>query len=166
MFILFGGILFGLLVIDLVTKWLTYDGSVIVLISNFLSIHPMKNQGVAFGWFYGSGLILTILTGVLIAGVSAFYIWQAKDNKGKKGTTWMHIAFAFFLAGAIGNWFCRLFYNNSVRDFISFDFFPFIFNFADVWLTVGAIMLGIYFLFMYEEKKKPVAEVAHEENPS
>ena len=152
--ILFGAVLFGLLVTDLVTKWLTMDMSARDLIGGFLSITPTMNAGVAFSWFYGAGVVLTVVTGLLICGIVAFFIIFRRKMKTKPML--FDIGFAFFIAGAFGNWFCRVFYNNAVRDFIRFHFFPFIFNFADVWLTTGAILLGTYFVFFY----KPNGNVA------
>ena len=65
------------------------------------------------------------------------------------------LAFGFVIGGAVGNLVDRL-WLNYVRDFIFLDFFPTfpVFNVADSFLCVGAIMLAIFILFMQGKKNE------------
>jgi signal peptidase II len=62
-------------------------------------------------------------------------------------------AFALIISGGLGNIFDRIVYDRHVTDFMNIGFNNLrtgIFNFADVCVTAGAIML----LVSYREKKK------------
>ena len=65
----------------------------------------------------------------------------------------LHFLFGFsmslIIGGAIGNIIDRLFSGNGVTDFIEFAFVDFpIFNVADICVTVGAVMMFIYLVFI------------------
>ena len=119
--------------------------------SKFLNIHLIWNEGIAFGLmsfdeksFYNTLTIIIILVSLLILYLS--YI-----NKGLQ-----RYALLSIFAGSLGNIYDRLFYN-AVPDFIDFhvkDFHWFIFNIADIFITVGVIiMIMTEFLINNEEKK-------------
>ena len=56
---------------------------------------------------------------------------------------------SLIIGGAIGNIIDRLFSGNGVTDFIEFAFVDFpIFNVADICVTVGAVMMFIYLVFI------------------
>ena len=138
--ILFGVIVAVLLAINLISKYLT-DGRFLTVIPRVLSFESHHNTGIAFSWFAGAGLWLIILTAVLI--VSSIAVWWFYGRK----SIYLSIAFALFIAGGLGNLYDRIFHGH-VRDFIRFTFwqnFP-IFNFADIFLTVGTILIIIYLI--------------------
>jgi signal peptidase II len=54
---------------------------------------------------------------------------------------WLQIAGALVLGGALGNLGDRL-YHGGVTDYIYVHVFPFIFNFADIAITVGGVILA------------------------
>ena len=119
--------------------------------SQFLNIHLIWNEGIAFGLmsfdeksFYNTLTIIIILVSLLILYLS--YI-----NKGLQ-----RYALLSIFAGSLGNIYDRLFYN-AVPDFIDFhvkDFHWFIFNIADIFITFGVIiMIMTEFLINNEEKK-------------
>ena len=57
------------------------------------------------------------------------------------------------ITGAIGNFYDRLF-QGYVVDFIEFAFVDFpVFNVADIFVTVGSILMIIYLIF-FEEREK------------
>ncbi|MGB4537335.1 MAG: signal peptidase II, partial [Bacilli bacterium] len=50
--------------------------------------------------------------------------------------------------GTLGNFIDRVLFDGMVRDFVTFDFISFpSFNFADMALTIGVILLAIDTLF-------------------
>ncbi len=141
------------LALDLVTKYV-FDGmyaegtGVSLGIFNLIIVH---NHGAAWGIFSGNQVGLVILSLVFLA----IFIWFYVKDKNK---SWLlTITFAFLCAGCIGNLYDRLVFG-YVRDFIQFAFwqsFP-VFNFADVFLTVGVVMFIIYLLiYAFKKEKKP-----------
>ena len=119
--------------------------------SQFLNIHLIWNEGIAFGLmsfdeksFYNALTIIIILVSLLILYLS--YI-----NKGLQ-----RYALLSIFGGSLGNIYDRLFYS-AVPDFIDFhvkDFHWFIFNIADIFITFGVIiMIMTEFLINNEEKK-------------
>ena len=144
------------LALDLVTKYV-FDGmfaegtGVSLGIFNLIIVH---NHGAAWGIFSGNQVGLVILSLVFLAIFIWFYV------KDKKKSWLLTVTFAFLCAGCIGNLYDRLVFG-YVRDFIQFAFwqsFP-VFNFADVFLTVGVVMFVIYLLIYAFKKEKTPAVV-------
>ena len=85
----------------------------------------------------------------------------------KRGSKWLNVTIAIIIAGALGNFIDRLALK-GVRDFIYVTFFA-NFNVADIAITVGAIMLVVYVLFLdkdalFKIKKKDGAGENKDEN--
>ena len=124
------------------------SASVIEIISNFLYFDFVLNTGSAFSflanvdWAQTFFKILTPISLVLFIG---FFVYAYK-----KGYKWLIFAVTLGITGTIGNYIDRLIFS-AVTDFISLKFgsyyFP-IFNFADVYLCVGVVMLLIHLLFL------------------
>ena len=56
------------------------------------------------------------------------------------------------LGGALGNLVDRITNDMKVVDMFQFKFIDFpIFNVADIFITVGGIMIFVYFLFIYKD---------------
>lgn len=106
------------------------------------------NSGAAWGIFSGKKLFLIILSSALIIVLFVFNHFVKKKN------VFYCIGFGFIIGGALGNLIDRIAFS-YVRDFIFLDFWPTfpIFNMADSFLCVGAVMLAIFILFMSGEKK-------------
>ena len=142
------------LALDLATKYV-FDGmfeegtGVSLGIFNLIIVH---NHGAAWGIFSGNQVGLVILSLVFLAIFVWFYV------KDKKKSWLLTVTFAFLCAGCLGNLYDRLVFG-YVRDFIQFAFwqsFP-VFNFADVFLTVGVVMFIIYLLiYAFKKEKKPL----------
>ena len=106
--------------------------------SKFLNIYLVWNEGIAFGLFSSNDSnfynILTFLIIVII--IILFYMITQSQGLQKY--------FLFMiLGGAIGNVFDRILYK-SVPDFIDFhinQFHWFIFNVADIFITIGIICM-------------------------
>lgn len=132
---------------DILTKTLTM-GANETLISGIVSIYYTLNTGAGWSLFADQTLFLTILSAVLVVGIVIFIIFYKPKSK-----TYA-IGIGLVLAGAIGNLVDRIAYG-AVRDFIKLDFINFpIFNIADSCLTVGAIMICVWLLFIYSKPTK------------
>ena len=118
-----------------------------IQVTNFLSFNLIWNEGIAFGLFsFDEKLYYNFLT-IIIILVTAIILWMIIKTKGLE-----KIAFLMIFGGSLGNIFDRLVYA-SVPDFIDLHFNNFnwfIFNVADIFISMGVILL-IYFEFF---KKK------------
>lgn len=138
------------LVADLVTKHFLFDVEYFNLIPNVISIASNGgNTGAAWGLFSGQTLWLIIVSIIMI--VALFVYNQFVKNK----NTFYCLAFGFIIGGAVGNLVDRIVLR-YVRDFIFLDFFPTfpVFNLADSFLCVGAVMMAIFVLFMQGKKSE------------
>ncbi len=141
------------------------------VIGDFFKITFVENPGIAFGIDVNdiSKLFLSLFS--LIAGIGIlYYLWKSREQK-----LVVRIALAFILGGAIGNFIDRAFYGifygyapifyGRVVDFFNFDFFDFtifgrtydrfpIFNVADSAVTIGVILLLIFYRSTEEAKTK------------
>ena len=109
-----------------------------LFISQFLNINLIWNDGIAFGLFsFEKEIYYNILTGVIIL-ITLIIFWMiTRTEKLEK------IAFISIFGGSLGNIFDRLYYK-SVPDFIDIhinNFHWFIFNVADIFITLGVILL-------------------------
>jgi len=154
-YLLFLIILIVSFTIDIVSKYLLV-GVDSTLIPSVLSFRYYRNYGIAFGWLSGGGVWLAILSAILIIIASGYYVWQRREfhKQGKKSHPLFDIGFALFIGGALGNLFDRVFLG-YVRDFVQLDFIRFpIFNFADVFINVGLVLIIIYVLFIMSRDER------------
>ena len=106
--------------------------------SKYLNINLIWNDGIAFGLFSFEKSNLYNLLTLIIIGIIVLIIFMTAKAEGIKKYSLLMI-----LGGAIGNVFDRLF-NRAVPDFIDFhigNFHWFIFNIADVFITIGVIFM-------------------------
>ena len=138
------------LVTDLVTKHFLFDVEYFNLIPNVISVATNGgNTGAAWGVFSGKTTGLIVVSFVMIAVLFAFNYFVKTKN------TFYCFAFGFVIGGAVGNLIDRIALG-YVRDFVFLDFMPTfpVFNLADSFLCVGAVMLAIYILFMSGKKNE------------
>ncbi|MDD2917084.1 MAG: signal peptidase II [Candidatus Gracilibacteria bacterium] len=121
-------------------------GQKIHLIGDFLTLSFVKNTGIAFS-FPIEGIILKILTVTLIAGICWYYL----RHETLKKLIATRLAYTLILSGAVSNGFERVFIG-SVTDFIGVKYFA-IFNFADIFISIGAFMLFIIY-YKHERRTK------------
>ena len=109
-----------------------------IKISSFINLNLIWNKGIAFGLFsYGEKFEYNLLTGLIIM-IIAIVFWMIIKTKGLE-----KYGFLMILGGALGNIFDRLYYS-AVPDFIDIyykNFHWFVFNVADIFITVGVLML-------------------------
>ena len=107
-------------------------GESITLITGFLSLTYIKNDGGAFGILGGNQLVL--LVGSTVAFVVV--IWMLLSGRPSKA---MMLGCGLILGGAAGNLLDRL-SSGEVTDYIHFSFW-YIFNAADAAIVVGVGLL-------------------------
>mgnify|MGYP006108130843 FL=1 len=132
--------------IKVIKKQMDSEGSYFV--NEYLNFDLVWNTGIGFGLFSQNANIYYQATSFLIFLVIVFLSYLiVKSNLLDK------ILFSIILGGAFGNFYDRLFYL-AVPDFIDFhinNFHWFTFNIADIFITVGVILLITKDLFV---KKK------------
>lgn len=144
--------MFLLILIDQVTKRLAVinlkDQNPIILIDNILQFRYLENRGAAFGMLQNKKLLFVFITIVMLTAI--FYA-LFKLPLTKKYLIW-HVFLCFIAAGGIGNMIDRVMHD-YVIDFIYFILIDFpIFNFADILVTIGTILLFIDLLFLKKEE--------------
>ena len=112
----------------------------ITIINHFLSLVYVENYGVAFGMFKNN-VTFFIITTALIA---CFLIFMLIKLRGK--SLHLNICISSILGGAIGNLIDRV-RLGFVVDYISFSFFPPVFNLADSAIVVGAFFMAVIVIF-------------------
>ena len=125
-------------VIDLDKKFLGSE----IFSSNFLNIYLVWNEGIAFGLLSMADSELYNFISILISVIILVIIFMIFRAEGIK-----KFALLMILGGAIGNLYDRIIFG-AVPDFIDFhigNFHWFIFNFADVFITVG-----VFFMILIE----------------
>tara|TARA_B100001939_G_scaffold265811_1_gene233116 strand:- start:103 stop:606 length:504 start_codon:yes stop_codon:yes gene_type:complete len=102
--------------------------------SEFININLIWNEGIAFGLFsFNEEILYNILTTFIFIIILIIFIMTIKSNGFNKYSLLM------ILGGAVGNFYDRLLYK-AVPDFIDLhfnDFHWFIFNIADIFITLG-----------------------------
>ena len=106
--------------------------------SKFLNISLIWNEGIAFGLFsFDQKFYYNLLT-ILIILITLIVFWMIfKSEKLER------LGFMMIFGGSLGNIFDRLFYS-AVPDFIDFhikNFHWFIFNVADIFISLGVFIL-------------------------
>ena len=111
-----------------------------LLSSKFLNIRLIWNEGIAFGLLsFNETIFYNALTFLIFIIILIIFFMLSKSNGINKFSLMM------ILGGAIGNIYDRIFYK-AVPDFIDFhigNFHWFIFNVADIFITLGVIFMII-----------------------
>ena len=106
--------------------------------SKYLNIDLIWNEGIAFGLFSFSQSNLYNLVTLIIVMIIFFILTLIIKSEGLE-----RISLSMVFGGALGNLYDRIMYK-AVPDFIDFhirDLHWFIFNVADIFITLGVIML-------------------------
>lgn len=137
------------IVLDLCMKEYLYDFWIdngrksYTVVKGFMDITYTENTGAAFGSFSEGTLALTIVTTIVIVAMLG-YLLVAKRND-----IWLRISLVLVAGGGIGNLVDRIGLG-YVRDFFEFTFTTKwgIFNIADCFVSVGAVMLVGYLVYV------------------
>ena len=134
---------------DQISKWLVVFWLDLISLNSIDVFPPFLN--FRMGWNYGVnfGLLgqqselksyfLTVLA-IIISGLIMFWIYRTK-------VTNLQVSFgALLCGGALANAFDRVIYDGAVADFLNMSccgiYNPFVFNFADVFIFIGAVGLA------------------------
>ena len=112
--------------------------------SKFLNIYLVWNEGIAFGLFSFDHVSMYNFLTIFIVIIILFIFLMLKQSEGLK-----RYSLIMILGGAMGNVFDRIIYK-GVPDFIDFhinNFHWFIFNVADIFITIGIIFLISFEIF-------------------
>ena len=115
-----------------------------IKISDTFDLVYVQNYGVSFGLFSGNIYYLFIVIIGLIIVIFVIYLMIAAEKKLEK------YAYFLIITGALGNIIDRAL-NSYVVDFISLHYKSFYwpaFNLADIYITIGIIMLLMSFFII------------------
>ncbi len=142
-----------LIIIDLVVKHFIQQyiplGDIHHLIPGILDITYVQNTGAAFSIFSNSYIFLLIIRLSMVCCITVFLLFSYR-----KIDLFIRYSLYLILAGALGNVVDQIIFK-YVRDMFSFAFIEFaVFNVADIYITVGCVLLLINFVFSKKYKKK------------
>ena len=133
-----------------ILKLAELENSVDIYLTSYLNLYLIWNKGIAFGLFsMNESMIYNIVTIIIciIIIIVLSILWKSDNIQ------------SYFLAlvagGALGNLYDRIVYT-AVPDFIDLHFLGFhwfVFNVADIFITVGVCCLILVELF-YNDKIK------------
>ena len=109
-----------------------------ISVTSFLNFNLIWNEGIAFGLFSFDQKIYYNLLTIFIFIIILIIFWLMIKSKGLE-----KFSFIMIIGGSLGNIFDRIYYS-AVPDFIDiyFDNFHwFIFNVADIFISLGVIIL-------------------------
>ena len=116
-------------------------------IPHLLEFSYVENFGVAFGFLSGLSWLIIALTVIVLIGLLVFVL------RYKHHTFLSYTACVLIAAGGIGNVIDRIAFGYVV-DYIHVLFFPYVFNFADCCVVIGAILFAVWYLFIKDKKEQ------------
>ena len=125
-------------------------GKVDIYLNQFINIILVWNTGIGFGLLSFEKQFIYNLITIIIILVNFVILYL-----GVKASNFKGLIFFVILGGSLGNLFDRLYYS-AVPDFIDFhinNFHWFIFNVADIFISLGVICLISVEIFVKKENK-------------
>ncbi|WP_019415283.1 signal peptidase II [Paenisporosarcina sp. TG20] len=124
----------------------------IIVIPEWLQWTLIHNTGMSFGLGAGHTTFIIILQ-VLVIVLVIYFKWTFKP------TSFIEkLSFSLIIAGGLGNLYDR-FLLGYVIDFISFRWWPAIFNFADIEIRLGMILLMVSIIKRHLNKTSTTIKV-------
>ena len=121
-------------------------------INDFLNLYLIWNKGFAFGLFQNDlQSINNFYMIIMLVLIIFLFFYAIKINK-----KIYYFAFSLIIGGAIGNLIDRFLYQ-AVLDFIDIHYMNYhwyVFNFADITITLGCLLIIILELFSNKNKKE------------
>ena len=140
-----------LVILDQFTKYLAVvhlkNQNPVVLISGVLELRYLENTGAAFSMLQNQQWFFYLITAVFLVVA----VWAVRKILKTGKYMPLLICITVHCAGAVGNLIDRM-VHRYVVDFIYFSLINFpIFNVADIYVTLGVIVLICFVLFRYRE---------------
>lgn len=132
----------------IITSTLELNNS-IKIIKDFFYLTYVRNTGAAFSILKDQRMLILLITVIIIYLIDKYL----KNTKLRKLEFY---SYTLILGGILGNLFDRLYYG-YVIDYFDFKIFSYnfaIFNLADTFIVVGAILLLTDTIFLDKEKSK------------
>ena len=132
-----------------ILKLAELENKVDFYLTGYLNIYLIWNKGIAFGILSIDDDYIYNIISLLIAFIIIIILIMTIKASGLK-----KYCLLFILGGALGNLFDRVYFS-AVPDYIDFhigNFHWFIFNVADIFITMGVICL-IYAEIFFNKKK-------------
>ncbi|MGH7599742.1 MAG: signal peptidase II [bacterium] len=127
-----------------------------IVLGNVLHFTYIQNPGMAFGLDFANRIFLIVFSAIASTAILV-YLYRLR-----RAPFSHRLAFALILGGALGNLIDRMAYG-EVIDFIEIRFgamrWPFVFNLADVGLTIGMCILIWRLLFVRSENESTPIEI-------
>jgi signal peptidase II len=121
-----------------ILKLIELENVVDIYLTQYLNLYLIWNKGIAFGLFsFDESFIYNAVTLTIIL-INIMILTMIIKNEGFKKYSLLVV-----LGGSLGNLFDRIYYS-AVPDFIDLhinQFHWFIFNVADIFITIGVICL-------------------------
>ena len=127
-----------------ILKLAEVETSVDIYITPYLNLFLIWNKGIAFGLFSIDASIIYNFITILIGLIIITILFMMLKNKSVQ-----RYFFALIGGGALGNFYDRVVYT-AVPDFIDLHFYGFhwfVFNVADIFITIGVFCLILVELF-------------------
>ena len=109
-----------------------------IYLTSYLNLYLIWNKGIAFGLFsFGDNSIYNLISLVIVVITLVILFMIVKSNGFKK------YSLILVFGGSLGNLFDRIYYS-AVPDFIDFhvnNYHWFVFNVADIFITMGVLCL-------------------------
>lgn len=145
----------GVFIIDRALKALIQTnfilGETMIVIPKIFHLTYVLNPGAAFGLMAGQTWIFVVTAIIVLGGVVYGQFRIAREDRITR------LALGLIGGGALGNLYDRVVIR-SVVDYLDFQIWPYVFNFADSMIVLGA---GLLIIALYREEKdhvKPVSE--------
>lgn len=143
---------------DQFVKYLTTlnfsSGENLDIIPSVFRLTYVENRGGAFSMFSDKSWGIWVLAGISAVAIIAIIIIMFKARLSVLGK----LSLCFILGGAVGNLIDRLVLGYVVDMFQPLFINFAVFNVADIFITIGGILLVIYILFVHKWKKKEKEE--------
>ena len=133
-----------------ILNYVEQNGNIDIYVNSFLNLILVWNTGIGFGLFSSEETLFYNLITILIVFINIIIIYFISTTK-----DYRIYFFLIILGGSLGNLFDRVYYF-AVPDFIDINykgFHWFIFNVADIFISIGIICLIISELFFFNKIK-------------
>lgn len=148
----FAAVFILLLFTDRITKNLAAQHLMkadVPVINNILVLHYLENRGAAWGLFQNAFWMFYIITILVLIAMVYYYVRLPFTRH----YWYMRCSILLIAAGAIGNFIDRAIWHYVV-DFIYIQCINFpVFNVADCYVCIGAVLLIYGLLFYYKNDK-------------